>query len=447
MVSVQGTVAAGYESVRSKFQQHVDDGIQDCGQLCVYVKGKRVVDLWTCPPDSDYGPSHVQNVFSSSKSLTSLVIAMLVDRKRLSYDTLVTDLWPEYEQHGKSSTTVATVMRHEAGLAKFNQDLPISDLVAQRLREGSVSDVIASQKPAHEPGTQRNYHALSRGWIVNEIVMRADEHGRTIGQFLHDEVAMPLELQDELCIGVPAELDHKVKDLSSRLQADLWFNWWQLLLPRALGGGKVPLQSNVLRMLVLAAVPLYEVGVIGLLLKARQAMNTPPSIDDRPRYFVSFVCVVCLSHATSHTAFRSGMGIRLGQSDLAPGQKLSTIGQSPAAFFNTEAMRRGESPSANGHASGRALAKVAAAIVGGGVSPAEGEDGSTGSTRIISEAGLAEAHADEVYFKLFGVMVSGLFSHYLWSHACGIRLYLLTIYLLTIDRLPTGHLVQQRRLE
>ena len=37
-----------------------------------------------------------------------------------------------------------------------------------------------------------------------------------------------------------------------------------------------------------------------------------------------------------------------------------------AANFNMPSTRRGEVPSANGHASARALATVAAAVVGGG---------------------------------------------------------------------------------
>jgi hypothetical protein len=107
------------------------------------------------------------------------------------------------------------------------------------------------------------------------------------------------------------------------------------------------------------------------------------------------------------------MGIKAEESDLVPGQKLGRAGRSPAAFFNLEAVRRGELPSANGHASGRALAKAAAAIAAGGVAPGEAED-VTSPTRIISADGLAEAHAGEVYYKLFGVMASMCINDYIY---------------------------------
>lgn len=47
--------------------------------MCAFVKGEKVVDLWGAQLDKttgkakyDYGPQKVQNVFSSSKALTSV---------------------------------------------------------------------------------------------------------------------------------------------------------------------------------------------------------------------------------------------------------------------------------------------------------------------------------------------------------------------------------------
>ena len=131
---------------------------------------------------------------------------MLVDRGLLKYGDLVSDLWPEYAAHGKGSTTVAMLMRHEAGLSEFDQPLEVYDLTADAVRGGCVSDVIAAQRPSHAPGAKRMYHSLTRGWIVNEVVRRADPEGRTIGEFLADEIAAPLGLESELCVGLPDEL-------------------------------------------------------------------------------------------------------------------------------------------------------------------------------------------------------------------------------------------------
>eukprot|EP00935_MAST-01C_sp_MAST-1C-sp1_P000563 g563.t1 len=391
MPTVAGAVSPGYEAVKEAFQRHVDDGVEECAQVCVYAKGECVVDLWACPTDDEdnYGPSSIQNIFSSTKCLTSLVVAMLVDRKRLRYEQRVCDIWPEYAAHGKEETTVAMLMRHEAGLPRFGQPVAASQLLADRIRQGSMSALIAEQKPLHKPGAERQYHSLTRGWIVNEVVRRADEQGRTIGEFLRDEVAVPLGLQEEVCIGVTAELDHKVKALNDRLQTDFAFNFWHLLVPSALGGGKVPMSSNLVRVAMLLGISIYELGLMPSVMRLRDMYNGRPKREST-----------------------LGLGIKVLPGDLAPGEQLEQMHRGPAQLFNMQAVRRGESPSANGHASARALAKIAATIVGGGVSPASGpigggtQGGGEGEcgVRIMSEAGVAEALAGEDCKTLFGIV-------------------------------------------
>ena len=106
---VFGTVAPGYESVRERFERHVSDGMEDCAQVCAFVHGELVVDIYgycTKGAQTDYGASCIQNIFSSSKVITSIVVAMLADRGCLSYNQRVSELWPEYGQHGKEDTTV-----------------------------------------------------------------------------------------------------------------------------------------------------------------------------------------------------------------------------------------------------------------------------------------------------------------------------------------------------
>merc|ERR1719453_1302929 len=154
------------------------------------------------------------------------------------------------------------VMRHEAGLAALDRPLAATDLTAANIRRGRVSDIIAQQTPKHAPGAERIYHGVTRGWIVNEIVRRADPAGRTIGQFIAEEVAAPLGLRRQLAIGLPPALtdDAHVAPLNGRFyQDDLWFTWWQLLLPRALGGGKLPMRSSSTRRFLLAAIPYFAV--------------------------------------------------------------------------------------------------------------------------------------------------------------------------------------------
>ena len=79
-VETGGYVAAGYERVREQFLREFEPGGQeDRAQVCAYVHGVKVVDLWASrvasrpsrwgrqPHEEEYGPSSLQNIFSSTK--------------------------------------------------------------------------------------------------------------------------------------------------------------------------------------------------------------------------------------------------------------------------------------------------------------------------------------------------------------------------------------------
>jgi CubicO group peptidase (beta-lactamase class C family) len=63
---------------------------------------------------------------------------------------------------------------------------------------------LAQQKPAWEPGTRQGYHALTVGFYESELLRRIDPAHRSIGQFFHEEIAVPLGL--DFYIGLPAEI-------------------------------------------------------------------------------------------------------------------------------------------------------------------------------------------------------------------------------------------------
>lgn len=208
--------------------------------MCAYADGEVVLDLVGSFDRNrlhsrQYSASSIQNVFSSSKAITSILMAMLVDKAYISYDTPIADVWAEFSDHDKEDVTLEDLMRHETGLQKFSFVLSAQQhLHRDRLKETThVGDSIAaSQKnPGHlidtGPGAvssdqmrshpdfagsmtiqdvearvkSRAYHAITRGWIENEICMRVDPQGRTLGELLRDWLAHPLGLEGELTLG------------------------------------------------------------------------------------------------------------------------------------------------------------------------------------------------------------------------------------------------------
>ena len=209
-LQVHGEVAAGYEKVRQQFTDHMQRYAETCAQLCVYKGGDKVVDLWAAPVDNkSFSGDSLINVFSSGKSLEAIVVAMLHDRALISYDAKVADYWPAYGQKGKETTTIADVMRHEAGLAAFNFSIEPDDLLTENIKQNRIGIQIEEHPQMYRnPNSSREYHALTRGWVINEIVRRVDPQGRTMGQILRQEIQEPMGL--DVFVGLKQqELDRR----------------------------------------------------------------------------------------------------------------------------------------------------------------------------------------------------------------------------------------------
>jgi CubicO group peptidase (beta-lactamase class C family) len=190
--------------VRHVFERNLADG-RELGAACAaYVGGEKVVDLWGGIRDARSGARWDEDtlvlVYSTSKGLAAMTLAMLHSRGRLDYDERVATYWPEFAQNGKERVTVRQLLAHEAGLPVVDERLD-PKLIADFDR---LAEVIARQRPLWEPGARHGYHGISIGWYMGELVRRVDPEHRTLGRFFAEEIARPLEL--EVYFGVARDL-------------------------------------------------------------------------------------------------------------------------------------------------------------------------------------------------------------------------------------------------
>lgn len=202
-------VAPGWEHVRDTFVSNLASGMDRGAGVAVVHRGKLVVDLMGGHRDKvgdvPYGPDTLQVVFSTTKGITALAVAMCVERGLLDYDRTVATYWPEFAAHGKGNITVAQLMSHRAGL--YTVDGPIT--LAEALDWDTVTSRLAATAPLFEPGSTHGYHALTYGWLGGELVRRVT--GMSIGEFVQRNIVAPLGV--ELWIGLPAEHEHRVAHL------------------------------------------------------------------------------------------------------------------------------------------------------------------------------------------------------------------------------------------
>ena len=118
-VAIKGFVAPGFEKVKETFSAAWDD--YEVGACCsVVYNGKTVVDIWGGWLDTEFSAPWQEdtliNVYSTTKGMGSLAMAMLADEGKIDYEAKVGDYWPEFGQAGKSDITVAQLLSHQAGL-------------------------------------------------------------------------------------------------------------------------------------------------------------------------------------------------------------------------------------------------------------------------------------------------------------------------------------------
>ncbi|MEV5958209.1 serine hydrolase domain-containing protein [Streptomyces sp. NPDC051987] len=193
-ITVQGTVAEGFETVREEFAAFVADGPADYeGQLCAYVHGRRVVDLWA---GEGVDGGSLYGVFSSTKGAAHLVVAMLVQDGTLELDRKVTYYWPEFAAEGKGTLTLRDLLAHRAGLVGTDTGFSPQELSDDR----AMAERLADQRPFWRPGTAFGYHALVIGALTGEVVRRAT--GRTLQDVYEERVRAPYRL--DFFLGLPA---------------------------------------------------------------------------------------------------------------------------------------------------------------------------------------------------------------------------------------------------
>ncbi|MEV4615334.1 serine hydrolase domain-containing protein [Kitasatospora sp. NPDC049258] len=204
-VEIWGETADGFEPVREAFARNFRDHGELGAAFALYADGRKVVDLWAGDarpevgarpaPATPWTADTAQVLRSVTKGLTAAAALLLVQRGHLDLDAPAASYWPEFKAAGKDRIPVRWLLSHQAGLPVLDSPLRVEDLIAW---EPAVA-AVAAQAPAWEPGTAHGYHPYTFGWLVGELVRRAD--GRSVGRYFAEEVARPLGL--DLWIGLP----------------------------------------------------------------------------------------------------------------------------------------------------------------------------------------------------------------------------------------------------
>lgn len=197
------------ERVRGLFERQQLHGRFPGGQLVVRRRGRLALDFATGlargfrPSEQEAAvtvtPSTRFAVFSASKPVVALAVAMLEDRGVLDVNSPVARYFPAFAANGKADLTVLDVLTHRACVFT-------PELLAKPHEWGSEEKVraaLVAATPRWPRGTLA-YMPYEYGWILAEVVRGA--LGRGLEEFIRTEISAPSGIPGLRFGATPAEV-------------------------------------------------------------------------------------------------------------------------------------------------------------------------------------------------------------------------------------------------
>jgi CubicO group peptidase (beta-lactamase class C family) len=215
---IDGVCDPRFARVRDAFASIFAQGLEHGAGVSVVAGGKIVVDLWGGHADAARTKAWRQdtliNIWSSTKGVIALAVAMLVERGKLDYAAPVARWWPEFAAGGKERITLDLAMSHQAGLNGLSVPMDEAGFVAGT----PYAEALAAMAPLWEPGSRCIYHAFTYGELAGQPMRRVT--GRSVGRFVADEITGPLGA--DFFIGLPEREDARAAEMIEGPKASDW---------------------------------------------------------------------------------------------------------------------------------------------------------------------------------------------------------------------------------
>ncbi len=203
-MTLQGHWDDRFAQVAAALETAIADGEEVGAAIAIDIGGQSVVDMWggghaDAARTRPWAADTVVNVWSSTKTVTSLAALMLIDRGLIAAHDRVAEYWPEFAANGKDGVQIRHLLTHSSGVSGWDQPVVPEDI----LDWDRSTAALAAQAPWWEPGTASGYHALTYGHLIGEVVRRVT--GSPLKDFVRDEIAGPLGADFQ--IGAPEDTD------------------------------------------------------------------------------------------------------------------------------------------------------------------------------------------------------------------------------------------------
>jgi CubicO group peptidase (beta-lactamase class C family) len=126
---------------------------------------------------------------SCTKQFTAMAIMILAERNKLSYDSRLTDFFPDFPAYGKQ-VSVRQLLNHTSGLIAYEDVMP--DTATVPLNDNDVLRMMAQQDHTYfAPGSQFRYS--NSGYVLLGLIVEKAS-GMSFADFLRKNIFGPLRM-------------------------------------------------------------------------------------------------------------------------------------------------------------------------------------------------------------------------------------------------------------
>ena len=177
---------------------------------------------------------------SCTKQFTAMAIMILAERKKLSYDSRLTDFFPAFPTYGKQ-VSVRHLLNHTSGLIAYEDVMPESATVP--LTDNDVLRMMEQQDHTDlPPGSQFRYS--NSGYVLLGLIVEKAS-GMSFANFLKKNIFGPLHMDHSALYHRDDHTDRR-RAYGYSQQGDTFVNTDESLTSSTLGDGRVYSSVNEL---------------------------------------------------------------------------------------------------------------------------------------------------------------------------------------------------------
>lgn len=203
---------ATWQDFPEVLQQLQLDEVSAGGALVIYQHGVEVVNtaVGNALSDRAWSDTTLSVNFSIGKGVMATLVAILVSKGVLDYDTPICHYWENFAKNGKQNITPRHVLTHTAGLF----DITTLTASVDELTDWQVMGKLVENMPTTTPKGQEvhgygsAYSALVSGWILGHLVERVT--GGELQAVLDGYLARPMGIEGQVFYQLPSYQVNKI---------------------------------------------------------------------------------------------------------------------------------------------------------------------------------------------------------------------------------------------